>query len=140
MRRQAVRRESSSRSWLRGRSQGIDEAEMGGQPAVEGYRTVDPEAGMSTPKKEISVGRSWMQTGDQLPRPRWPGRLRVTAPATRACTPHIQCQGTCGRQPGGLLARTPLSQRPRRARRSEEHTSELQSRVDLVCRLLLEKQ
>src|SRR5438105_7814608 len=26
-----------------------------------------------------------------------------------------------------------------RLRRSEEHTSELQSRVDLVCRLLLEK-
>src|SRR5438105_14984312 len=26
-----------------------------------------------------------------------------------------------------------------RVRRSEEHTSELQSRVDLVCRLLLEK-
>src|SRR6266536_5531025 len=26
-----------------------------------------------------------------------------------------------------------------KARRSEEHTSELQSRVDLVCRLLLEK-
>src|SRR5438105_5902637 len=31
--------------------------------------------------------------------------------------------------------------RPRQSsrRRSEEHTSELQSRVDLVCRLLLEK-
>src|SRR5690349_23882823 len=28
----------------------------------------------------------------------------------------------------------------RRAQRSEEHTSELQSRRDLVCRLLLEKQ
>src|SRR2546421_1935217 len=28
---------------------------------------------------------------------------------------------------------------PRYARRSEEHTSELQSRSDLVCRLLLEK-
>src|SRR5699024_12146216 len=28
---------------------------------------------------------------------------------------------------------------PRRAQRSEEHTSELQSRFDLVCRLLLEK-
>src|SRR6266849_10734658 len=28
---------------------------------------------------------------------------------------------------------------PARHRRSEEHTSELQSRVDLVCRLLLEK-
>src|SRR5438105_9652274 len=38
----------------------------------------------------------------------------------------------------GLLA----AARPRvaqRAPRSEEHTSELQSRVDLVCRLLLEK-
>src|SRR5438105_6705576 len=29
--------------------------------------------------------------------------------------------------------------RSRRLSRSEEHTSELQSRVDLVCRLLLEK-
>src|SRR5690606_39799262 len=28
---------------------------------------------------------------------------------------------------------------PRRLRRSEEHTSELQSRENLVCRLLLEK-
>src|SRR2546422_8956804 len=28
---------------------------------------------------------------------------------------------------------------PRRAKRSEEHTSELQSRLHLVCRLLLEK-
>src|SRR5204863_2395565 len=31
------------------------------------------------------------------------------------------------------------SRRPRDRRRSEEHTSELQSRRDLVCRLLLEK-
>src|SRR5438067_3353094 len=30
-------------------------------------------------------------------------------------------------------------QRPDRVVRSEEHTSELQSRFDLVCRLLLEK-
>src|SRR5207249_10637002 len=34
------------------------------------------------------------------------------------------------------LERHPLRQHPRR---SEEHTSELQSRFDLVCRLLLEK-
>src|SRR5438105_12909666 len=35
----------------------------------------------------------------------------------------------------------PAPERPvnRRLPRSEEHTSELQSRVDLVCRLLLEK-
>src|SRR5438105_11432750 len=35
-------------------------------------------------------------------------------------------------------ART-LDARPQLDARSEEHTSELQSRVDLVCRLLLEK-
>src|SRR6266550_6235735 len=34
---------------------------------------------------------------------------------------------------------SPRSPRPRRRRRSEEHTSELQSRLHLVCRLLLEK-
>src|SRR2546429_3852715 len=33
----------------------------------------------------------------------------------------------------------PLSARPLSATRSEEHTSELQSRLHLVCRLLLEK-
>src|SRR2546422_7641471 len=32
-----------------------------------------------------------------------------------------------------------LAQRGEAARRSEEHTSELQSRLHLVCRLLLEK-
>src|SRR2546428_4674873 len=36
---------------------------------------------------------------------------------------------------GSLRFRSPRT----RARRSEEHTSELQSRSDLVCRLLLEK-
>src|SRR5690349_24147794 len=37
-------------------------------------------------------------------------------------------------------ARAPCpDRRIRRRRRSEEHTSELQSRRDLVCRLLLEK-
>src|SRR5438105_9061932 len=36
-------------------------------------------------------------------------------------------------------ARRAASGKKRRGARSEEHTSELQSRVDLVCRLLLEK-
>src|SRR5438105_12218609 len=35
--------------------------------------------------------------------------------------------------------RAAQASRARSSRRSEEHTSELQSRVDLVCRLLLEK-
>src|SRR5207249_5077099 len=37
------------------------------------------------------------------------------------------------------LVAVPLGAQPRRGGRSEEHTSELQSRFDLVCRLLLEK-
>src|SRR2546430_13229182 len=39
---------------------------------------------------------------------------------------------------GGDVARRP-ARRPRPRRRSEEHTSELQSQSNLVCRLLLEK-
>src|SRR3712207_8424627 len=42
--------------------------------------------------------------------------------------------------PGSRIRRTPSPHRePARAARSEEHTSELQSRQYLVCRLLLEK-
>src|SRR5438067_3529560 len=37
------------------------------------------------------------------------------------------------------LRRNLIDPRPVRPPRSEEHTSELQSRFDLVCRLLLEK-
>src|SRR5438105_10402441 len=49
----------------------------------------------------------------------------------------LTAQGTFSRaeverRVGGILERVGLSAR------SEEHTSELQSRVDLVCRLLLE--
>src|SRR2546422_4613731 len=44
--------------------------------------------------------------------------------------------------PGGLLFPLPASlfpHSPEQFSRSEEHTSELQSRLHLVCRLLLEK-
>src|SRR5437870_7998472 len=46
----------------------------------------------------------------------------------------------CRRVPGGSDGR-PVPHRPPagQSRRSEEHTSELQSRGHLVCRLLLEK-
>src|SRR6266513_6442464 len=48
----------------------------------------------------------------------------------------IHCRGHCVRQRAsvGIAAHHRL-----RASRSEEHTSELQSRFDLVCRLPLEK-
>src|SRR5690349_23005649 len=44
-------------------------------------------------------------------------------------------------RPAGAACNThaPRPAHPRRHTRSEEHTSELQSRRDLVCRLLLEK-
>src|SRR5438105_7390692 len=44
-----------------------------------------------------------------------------------------------GREPAAqrCIQQAPFS--PNHVGRSEEHTSELQSRVDLVCRLLLEK-
>src|SRR2546422_5221801 len=40
---------------------------------------------------------------------------------------------------GPLPQNHPSQHRPNRPERSEEHTSELQSRLHLVCRLLLEK-
>src|SRR6266536_3104674 len=43
------------------------------------------------------------------------------------------------RRRGRRCDRVQVSQHRTDLRRSEEHTSELQSRVDLVCRLLLEK-
>src|SRR5689334_24513383 len=47
------------------------------------------------------------------------------------------------RRGGGVLGQRPARRRllpgAERARRSEEHTSELQSQFHLVCRLLLEK-
>src|SRR5690242_21348762 len=47
------------------------------------------------------------------------------------------CASCSRRKPRGPRRRTWGSSRP--SRRSEEHTSELQSHVNLVCRLLLEK-
>src|SRR5260370_15394361 len=44
-----------------------------------------------------------------------------------------------GRVPGKIDVRSMRHHRERDAARSEEHTSELQSHLNLVCRLLLEK-
>src|SRR5207247_10064608 len=51
------------------------------------------------------------------------------------CLPrHVVLPSRCLEDSSGHAAAAPKT-----IRRSEEHTSELQSRVDLVCRLLLEK-
>src|SRR6266849_10680326 len=50
------------------------------------------------------------------------------------------CEGSSNRWPACITApRVPACCPSMTHARSEEHTSELQSRVDLVCRLLLEK-
>src|SRR5690348_17771834 len=58
---------------------------------------------------------------------------------TSGIAPNVSCAWSSSeRCSGARTTATPSSSAPRRAR-SEEHTSELQSPVHLVCRLLLEK-
>src|SRR2546422_3259244 len=57
-------------------------------------------------------------------------------------TPGLRPGSVSVRKPGAAAPRTASRCGPRRTAcslRSEEHTSELQSRLHLVCRLLLEK-
>src|SRR5690606_41951041 len=69
----------------------------------------------------------------------------VLAPSNRSCTRRlvIRCVGRCSfrRRLRALRSSAQCSHMDRSstACRSEEHTSELQSRENLVCRLLLEK-
>src|SRR5206468_9910959 len=65
----------------------------------------------------------------------WTPRARPGSPP-RACGPSIRP----AREIASTACSPPACSRAvRPAKRSEEHTSELQSRSDLVCRLLLEK-
>src|SRR5207248_5214910 len=65
------------------------------------------------------------------------GCVRGAPPSRRR---YWHARETAGRAPAAARARRGRSPRPRRRKtRSEEHTSELQSPYDLVCRLLLEK-
>src|SRR5207249_5475646 len=73
----------------------------------------------------------------------WPNGARglgpLTAPSISAASSTVRATGpvTCRVSHTQSLGPWPAPSRTRR--RSEEHTSELQSRFDLVCRLLLEK-
>src|SRR5260370_21573562 len=59
-------------------------------------------------------------------------RSRMRWPGARTTEPHASSTSKLG-----SMRREPLSRGS--AARSEEHTSELQSHLNLVCRLLLEK-
>src|SRR2546421_5512443 len=61
---------------------------------------------------------------------------RAAAAENRAAEPVSKRTAVSGEQSGGSASSQPDK---RIKRRSEEHMSELQSRSDLVCRLLLEK-
>src|SRR2546428_7778657 len=58
--------------------------------------------------------------------------FRSSSPGSASCTNTPSLTGS-------FASRGPISSTRKSADRSEEHTSELQSRSDLVCRLLLEK-
>src|SRR5690349_24228596 len=68
--------------------------------------------------------------------PQWQTRIRVQS-ETPARQPHFVLQTDT--RDVALPSRTLPPPTVWRTKRSEEHTSELQSRRDLVCRLLLEK-
>src|SRR2546430_5359563 len=70
-----------------------------------------------------------------------PGReaARDVQPHPRLRAGGLPVPGLRGDDPEGDLARDPQGRGRRLRRRSEEHTSELQSQSNLVCRLLLEK-
>src|SRR3712207_7272598 len=81
---------------------------------------------------------------------RSPGRLRRPTPRARAvrggrpCRSESAAERRARRRPKAPCSRAAARRGaraapPPRAARSEEHTSELQSRQYLVCRLLLEK-
>src|SRR5437868_12657510 len=79
------------------------------------------------------------------------GRLQKTLLLRPSCPDHSLCRRSTGYRrtelsplfPRSGSSATPPSDMPscisQADSRSEEHTSELQSRFDLVCRLLLEK-
>src|SRR2546430_17584675 len=73
--------------------------------------------------------------------------LMIRRPPRSTLFPYTTLFRSPGRGAGRLRRRDPLGaarhdhggDRARKTRRSEEHTSELQSQSNLVCRLLLEK-
>src|SRR5437870_8232880 len=64
-------------------------------------------------------------------------RLTTILPVYTPGLGKVRNQRACSQTSSDFIGKRRMT--PRRLRRSEEHTSELQSRGHLVCRLLLEK-
>src|SRR2546422_5449904 len=80
----------------------------------------------------IREARAWLGTPRSLPRVR--GRMEAKRPSSP-----LRCADGISQVPGNGQVSHFVGARVRGELRSEEHTSELQSRLHLVCRLLLEK-
>src|SRR5438105_10661974 len=120
-RKASPRRGSRSRNWLLATALAIGTLVLllGGPFAVDQYLHAKHDA-YETPNSQG-------YRGAVLPS-KAPGELRVAIVGESAAYGY------------GLITEYSLGpQLERKLQRSEEHTSELQSRVDLVCRLLLEK-
>src|SRR5690606_28836022 len=99
---------------------------------ARGSRTGDGERGrMASPPQERGSLVDWLHR-------RWPGVRRTAWPPDASAAPAgiRACRTPGPPEPG---TRRGGSHRECAGKRSEEHTSELQSRENLVCRLLLEK-
>src|SRR2546422_9768248 len=88
-----------------------------------------------TTKKTENFCYAFAVKGTQLTR-HAPGRLPTRPLCRKIC--HSDCTENCPSAPPASTQEVSESEN-RPATRSEEHTSELQSRLHLVCRLLLEK-
>src|SRR5207247_9455337 len=87
----------------------------------------------------LPISRSWLPADEALP-PASAGRIRPSSRPLHDCSAGIHPREAGGDPSATGIPPVRVRPRPGRSWRSEEHTSELQSRVDLVCRLLLEKQ
>src|SRR6266481_7762395 len=87
-------------------------------------------AGLRLPNSRVVASRLWRDFPKMAP--------RLSEPYRRAQF-LLRLDRSCGSQISVCFGRKWRERRPFPRRRSEEHTSELQSQFHLVCRLLLEK-
>src|SRR5437667_6106719 len=80
-------------------------------------------------------GQLWSSCAASTAPPSSSTRRSGGSSSTASCLPHRKRRCACSR----AVMQAPKTSTSRFRKRSEEHTSELQSHHDLVCRLLLEK-
>src|SRR2546427_7425689 len=81
------------------------------------------------PRSTLFPYTTLFRSPDSIPQTTGTTGCNPTAPSTAS-----RCESSTT-----LAAAAPATSAPARSTRSEEHTSELQSQSNLVCRLLLEK-